>query len=129
VYSRNAALPAEIQALLLDLGRAWGNYSMAETPDDPVIIAKMEEYGEQQMRLLMASGGWPTQLNPVALRWLSKKEQESRRLNEASQASQMRTALSAQKAAWIAAIAAIAAAVTAIIGTIITYLAWLWPHQ
>jgi hypothetical protein len=97
--------------------------------DDEAQLAQLEKLGEAQVRLMISSGGFPTHLNVMALGWLSEKDQESRRRNEASQSSQMRTALSAKKAAWIAAIAAIAAAVTAIIGTIVTYIAWLFPHH
>jgi hypothetical protein len=93
------------------------------------MLAQLEHHGEAQVRLLISSGGLPTHLSMLALKWLSEKDQESRRLSEASHASQMRTALSAKKAAWIAAIAAIIAAVVTIIGTIITYLAWLWPRR
>jgi len=84
-------------------------------PEDAELIAQLERHGEAQVRLLISSGGFPTQLNIMALKWLSEKDQESRHRNEVSQASQMRTALSAKKAAWIAAIAAIIAAILAAI--------------
>ena len=63
------------------------------TDDNPAIIAQLEEQAEAQVRLRMASGGYPTQLNYTIYKWLAKKDQESRERNDASQASQMRTKL------------------------------------
>ena len=92
------------------------------------IIANLERHGEAQVRLMIASGGFPTQLNATVLQWLSEKDREARRRNEASQAEQDMTAQSAKKAAWIAAIAAIVAAIVAIVASVISYLAWIYPH-
>jgi hypothetical protein len=91
--------------------------------DDDAIIAQLEECGEAQVRTLLQSGGFPTHLNLRAIKWLAAKDQESRRLSDASQASQIRAALSAKNAAWIAAAAAIIAAVFAAISIVIA----IWP--
>jgi hypothetical protein len=32
------------------------------------IVARLEEHGEQQVRLLIASGGWPQSHTPLALK-------------------------------------------------------------
>jgi hypothetical protein len=97
-------------------------------PQEDQAIARLEELGEAQVRLLMSSGGLPSAWQPVVLKWLAAKEQLTRLRNEASQAEQNQTARSAKKAAWIAAIAAIIAAVIAIISTVIAWIAWRWPH-
>jgi len=92
-------------------------------------ITRLESLGESQVKLMLLTSGWAPSLQPVVFKWLSEKEQEERRRNEASQIEQNQIALSAKKAAWIAAIAAIVAAIVAIIGAVIACLAWLWPHS
>jgi hypothetical protein len=79
---------------------------MTPSRNDEIIIAQMEEKGEKQVRLLMASGGWPTQLNQIAVKWLREKDQEAERLKETSQSEQAEIARSAKDAAWTAAKAA-----------------------
>jgi hypothetical protein len=81
--------------------------------DDPVTIARMEKLGEAQVRLLMSSGNWPPQLNPIAVDWLAKKDQEAGRLRGASQAEQMDIARAAKVAAERASAAAERAATAA----------------
>jgi hypothetical protein len=100
-------------------------------PDDSTVLVlnQLEKMGEAQVRLLMSSGGLPTQHNATIIKWLAEKDQESRRRNEASQTEQSQTARSAKKAAWIAAIAAITAAVVAIIAAAIAYLSWIFPRH
>ena len=101
---------------------------MSESGDDPTIIAQLERQGEAQVRVLIASGQYPTQLIQTAVRWLAKKDQEARVRNDASQIEQNQTARSAKKAAWIAAIAAIAAAIVAIMAAVIAAIAWIYPR-
>jgi hypothetical protein len=97
-------------------------------PQEDQAIARLEELGEAQVRLLMSSGDWPSAWQQITLRWLAKKEAASRARSEVSQVEQDRTARSAKKAAWIAAIAAIVAAVIAIVSAVIAWIAWRWPH-
>jgi Trk-type K+ transport system membrane component len=96
--------------------------------DEPDVSEHLESLGESQVRLLLLTGGLPGMRRPAIIKWLTEKEREERRRNEASQIEQNQIALSAKKAAWIAAIAAIVAAIVAIIGAVISWLAWIWPQ-
>jgi len=73
---------------------------------------------------------WQGPMQALAYKWLRRKDQEARRLNEASQAEQIEIARSAKDAAWEAAraakiankiaVAALIAAAVAIIVSIIS---------
>jgi hypothetical protein len=90
--------------------------------DEAKIIAQFEEWGVEQVRLLVASGGLAQVSIPVAFKWLSDKERQARERAEAAEASQTRVAVSSRNAAWVAA-------VFAIVATIVGLLAWRWPLQ
>jgi hypothetical protein len=70
------------------------------------IIERCETLGEQQVRLLVSSGDFPSGWNVRVAEWMAKKDQETRRLSEASQAEQIEIARLASKAAERASIAA-----------------------
>lgn len=88
------------------------------------LIARLEEFGPNQVRVMLASGSFPTQSHLRIFEWLADKDRQEREQIEASQQEQIQTALSAKKAAWIAAIAAIVAAIVAIMGAVIAWLSW-----
>jgi hypothetical protein len=70
------------------------------------INARLEQLGPNQVRLLISSGGLPTGWNVRVAEWLAAKDQEERRLSEASQTEQIEIARAASKAAERAAAAA-----------------------
>jgi hypothetical protein len=74
--------------------------------DAAPIIARLEELGENQVKLLMSTGGLPTGWQPVIIEWLRTKDQEATRLRDASQSEQIEIARSASRAAERAAAAA-----------------------
>jgi type IV secretory pathway component VirB8 len=82
-------------------------------------IARLEELGPTQVRLLFSSGGFPTQFSGIIAGWLAEKEAADLARSEALQTEQARTARSAKNAAWIAAIAAIIAAILAVISIVV----------
>ena len=83
---------------------------MSPSIDEESIIAQMEEKGEKQVRLLIASGGWPTHLNLIATKWLKEKDQELERLRSTFNSEQIAIARSAKDAAVLASQAAARAA-------------------
>jgi hypothetical protein len=86
---------------------------MSGTPSEADIVAQLERHGEAQVRLLIASGQYPTPLNRIALKWLAEKDQEARTRNDASQSEQTEIAREAKNAAVLAASAAKEAAAAA----------------
>jgi hypothetical protein len=75
-------------------------------PNDP-ILARLEEFGPNQIRTLMASGNLPGGWNVGFItEWLAAKDQEERRLSDSSQAEQIEIARAASRAAERAATAA-----------------------
>jgi hypothetical protein len=70
------------------------------------IIARLENLGADQVRLLVSTGGLPSGWNVRIVEWLAVKAQEERRLSTASQAEQIEIARAASNAAKRAAIAA-----------------------
>ncbi|WP_145730161.1 hypothetical protein [Nitrospirillum pindoramense] len=86
---------------------------MHVAPDDPSIIAEMEEKGSAQVRLLMQSGAWSPHLNAIAVKWLREKDIETQRISELSQAEQISIAREAKDAAVAASVAAERAAMAA----------------
>lgn len=102
----------------------------ADDENRSVIRAQLEKHGVNQVRLLMQSGNWATQLNQIALEWLKEKDQEAERLTAASQADMAAAASRAAVAAERAATAAEAQArtakhalITAIAATVIAAIA------
>jgi uncharacterized protein (DUF1697 family) len=77
------------------------------------IRAQLEKHGAAQVRTLIQSGNWPTNLTPIALEWLKEKDQEAERLTAASQSEMADAASRAATAAERAAAAAEAQARTA----------------
>jgi hypothetical protein len=97
--------------------------------DDSEQIARFEEMGEEAVRLRVLTPGFNVANQKLAIDWLEKKAQESRRRNEAAQAEQNRTARIAKNAAIVAAIAATIAVPLAIISIVISTLAWFYPRH
>ncbi len=97
--------------------------------NDPTMIANFEDKGQSQVRLMVAAGLLPPQMNLPALAWLKKKEAESRERIKELQDFQTRTAQSTKKASWIAAAAAMCAVGLAIIGILLQWLTWHYPHN
>lgn len=91
-------------------------------------IARLEELGVPQVRLMVSTGQLPPAWNLTIVEWLKGKDQENLRRTEQLQGEQYAIALSSKRAAWIAAYAAIAAAIIAVIGVVVTLIAWEWPH-
>ncbi len=81
----------------------------SNNPNDPEfknnIRAQLEKHGVEQVKILMHTGGWPHNLNPIALEWLKEKNQEAEHLTASSQAEMAETASRAAIAAERAAIA------------------------
>jgi hypothetical protein len=76
-------------------------------PKNDPIIARLEEFGPNQIRTLMASGNLPSGWNVgFVTEWLATKDQEERRLSVSSQAEQIEIARAASAAAERAATAA-----------------------
>lgn len=73
-------------------------------------LKSLDEMGEQQVRRVLARGGWNTRRTKIAEGWLQELD-DSR--SERSNREALRIARSAKNAAWIAAIAAIAAVIMA----------------
>jgi hypothetical protein len=90
--------PVPAVAILAVPTELGANLAMPVSENDQ-IIARLEGLGEQQVRLLVSSGGLPTSWNVRIAEWLATKDQEARRLSEASQAEQIEIARSASKAA------------------------------
>jgi hypothetical protein len=78
----------------------------AVSTENEQIIARLEQLGEKQVRLLVSTGGLPTGWNTRIVEWLAHKDQEAQRLNGLTQAEQIEIARSASKAAERAAAAA-----------------------
>jgi hypothetical protein len=83
------------------------------TSENEQIIARLEQLGPQQVRLLVSSGGLPTGWNVRIAEWLAIKDQEAQRLAAISQSEQTEIARSASNAAERAAAAAERASVAA----------------
>jgi hypothetical protein len=92
------------------------------------VFARLETFGEQQVRLMVSTGQLPPAWNLTIVEWLKEKDNENLLRKGRLQDEQYQIALSSKKAAWIAAYAAIAAAIIAVIGVIVTLIAWEWPH-
>ena len=76
---------------------------MALSPKDAAeITAQMEEMGENQVRLRIQGGSWPSHLTTVAVDWLKQKDQEAQRRSDSSQAEQASIAREAKDAAVLA---------------------------
>ena len=91
------------------------------------IIARLEELGDSQVRILFANGGLPPLWQPTIVNWLVEKDNEERRRNEAVQTEHIKAARSAKRAAWSAAIAAMLSAAVAIASLIVAWFALYWP--
>jgi len=79
---------------------------MPEDPQKAALIARMEELGEAQMRLLMQNGGWPQTYHAATIEWLAKKDQEASARRLAVESEQIEIARNAAYAAERAAMAA-----------------------
>jgi len=77
------------------------------------IVARLEELGVEQVRLLMQTGGLPPLWNTTIVEWLSKKDQDEKRRVSASEEEQLKIARAASDAASRAAAAAERASVAA----------------
>lgn len=93
-------------------------------------IDRLEEHGEDQVRMMLQTGAWPQSLIPVVMEWLKEKRQEADRLSATSQAEMAsaasRAAIAAERAADAAeeqARIAKHALITAIAATIIAAVA------
>lgn len=85
------------------------------------IIARLEELGETQVRLLLSKDGLPSTWNLVVIEWLGQKASEQKNDDDLWRDEQRKIANSAKRAAWIAAGAAIVAVLVSI-GT------FVWSH-
>lgn len=93
-------------------------------------LANPETMGVTRVReeLNRAEMLWPEDLKRFAYGWLSKKDHERQRRNEASSAEQIAITRSAKNAAWAAAIAAIIAVIVASASVVMSFLAWSRFH-
>ena len=89
---------------------------------------KYRGYGPAQVRVLIASGKWPSGLTNEALAWLDAQDDLERVRSSASQAEQNLMARQARNAATEAATAAKIAILLAIISIIVALLAWVFPR-
>lgn len=78
---------------------------MTDDLDGDRFIARLEELGEDQVRLLLSNGGLPQPLQLAAIKWLAKKSQESEVSREATRSEQAEAARLASAAAVRAAAA------------------------
>jgi hypothetical protein len=90
-------------------------------PEHDEFLRSCEEKGEEEVKRILARGGWNERRSKWAEAWLAGLDdtREARRARE-----NLQIAASARTAAWIAAIAAIIANVLAVVALIFSYLAW-----
>jgi hypothetical protein len=105
--------PAEKKGLSMTPGPSLAilvaaKHTRSETVASPIddIVARLEQLGPTQVRLIMSSGGLPPHWNVHIAEWLAIKDQEERRLSASSQAEQIEIARAASSAAERAAVAA-----------------------
>ena len=72
-------------------------------PIKPEEKKHLEQLGEAQVRLIIASGRFEPPLGDSAMEWLAEIDEEARKRTEALQAEQTRLNKSTRLAAWIAA--------------------------
>ena len=88
----------------------------------------LEQLGEAQVRLIIASGRFEPPFGDLARQWLAEIDEEARKHTEALQAEQTRFNKSTDMAAWVAAYASIGAIVVGVIGIIVGILLWMYPR-
>jgi hypothetical protein len=74
--------------------------------DNSKLLDHFERMGQDAVRMHISNAGFNHSVQPLAIKWLAERDQESERLREVSQAEQIDIARSAKDAAWAAARAA-----------------------
>jgi len=97
--------------------------------DDSEQLARFEEMGEVAVSLYLLTAKFTITTQILAIKWLSQRDQESKRRKESAHLEQNRTARTAKTAAIVAAIAATITIPLAIISIVISILAWIHPHR